>query len=157
MSITFNKAGDNGLALLDLGQPGPGATGSGRHAAGRAASSVTVNVGSPVVARQGWSYPGVDGVFVVKMGVRDRPIQWGVSLRAIDDGELNDIEAEIENYITDARGYIMTDQPGREYADVILIEFLRLDRRVPIESAAAERRDAPLRVRQDGILRFLQQ
>ena len=144
--ITFNKAGDNGLASLDLGQAG-----LARALADPplASSAVQVSIGSRVVARQGWSYPGIDGVVVVKMGVRDRAIQWLVSLRALDDAQLNAVEAEIEAYITDSGGYVMVDQPGRSFADVILTEFIRIERRVPIESGE-------LTVRQDGILRFLQ-
>ena len=146
-NITFNAAGDNGLAQLDLGQPGlPRSQGDSP----RASSTVQVTIGSRVVARQGVSYPGIDGVHIIKMGVRDRIIQWLVSLRAIDDAELNAVEADIEAYITDSRGYVMTDQPGRGFADVILTEYIRIERRVPIESGE-------LTVRQDGILRFIQQ
>ncbi|MCZ6683724.1 MAG: hypothetical protein O7B26_11135 [Planctomycetota bacterium] len=145
--ITFNAAGDNFLAPLDLGQPGS-VRSSGNPPP--AVSTVQVTLGSRVVARQGWSYPGIDGVHIVKMGVRDRAIQWLVSLRAIDDAELNLIEAQIETYIIDSRGYAMVDQPFRIFTDVILTEFVRIDRRVPIASGE-------LTVRQDGILRFIQQ
>lgn len=146
-TITINAAGDNGLTQLDLGQPGlPRSLGNPP----RASSTVQVTIGSRAVARQGFSYPGIDGVHIIKMGVRDRIIQWRVSLRAIDDAELNAVEADIETYITDSRGYVMTDQPGRGFADVILTEFVRIERRVPIESGE-------LTVRQDGILGFIQQ
>lgn len=150
--ITFNAAGDNGLAKLDIGQPG-----SARHGAGRAASAVQVQIGSRVVARQGWSYPGIDGVNIIKMGVRDRAIQWAVSLRAIDDAELNAVEADIETYITDSRGYVMVDQPGRSFADVILTEYVPIERRVPIDGTSPAGTEDRLTVRQDGVLRFVQQ
>jgi hypothetical protein len=91
-------------------------------------SSVRVDVGELRAASSSFSFPGIDGVFERRLGVRERPIWWRGELRGAD-AELNTIEADIENEVRAAQGKIMIDAYGRQLEDCVLKAFRRVGAR----------------------------
>ena len=77
-------------------------------------ATVRVDVGELRVAASSFSFPGIDGVFERRLGVRERPIWWRGELRG-DNDYLNFIEANIENELRDGQAKTMVDAYGRQH------------------------------------------
>lgn len=93
-----------------------------------AAATVRVELGELRAATSSFTFPGIDGVFERRLGVRERPIWWRGELRG-DDTELNDLEASIENELRGGQARVMTDACGRQFEACVIKAFRRVGAR----------------------------
>jgi len=88
-------------------------------------STVNVLVGEAAVAEASFGFPGIDGEFRHRLGLRGRPIRWAGLLRAADDAGLNAIEGGIESAVADPTPRDMVDAWSRTFADCVVDSFER--------------------------------
>lgn len=111
-------------------------------------SRMRVEVGELRAAVSSFSFPGIDGVFERRLGLRERAIWWRGELRAADDAELNAIETAIEDELREGTTKTMVDSWGRQHEACALKSFRR---------AGPRRRDELTgEVVQDGEIEFTQ-
>lgn len=90
-----------------------------------AGSVVRVEVGDVESDAALFAFPGIDGVFRHRLGMRRRAIRWVGQLRAANDAALNTLESAIEAAVADPRGHVMADAWSRQFADCVLERFTR--------------------------------
>lgn len=111
---TYNASGANGLTALSFANGGMGerlsATGN----------TVIVEVEEVEVHSQEYSTPGGAWVCQRTLGTGKRRVIWHVTLAAVSDAKLNEIERFIADYLYDGSAYALTDGFGRSTADATL-------------------------------------
>ena len=105
------------FANVDFGLPG------GSLNPDDAASRVThCQVGDLAIARVGFSFAGVDGVFRHNLGARGREVIWQIVIRAIDLDTLNLIEKNIDAAKAAGVGELTTTT-GRVFSRAIIESY----------------------------------
>jgi len=90
-----------------------------------AASAANVIVGEAAVEDVSFGFPGIDGEFRHRLGLRGRPIHWTGLLRAADDDALNALEAAIEAAVADPQAHDLVDAWSRVFVDCVVDRFER--------------------------------